>query len=102
MPSSHYVDSCSDAEREGLLTMTGDTTAQRSAAFQLSRDYSSSSQSTVSQLSEQLAARAAYDREYLYNRTLRDRELQVRLAVLAVRIGVVHKCAPRKTRTVHH
>ena len=84
MPSSHYVDSCSDAEREGLLTMTGDTTAQRSAAFQLSRDYSSSSQSTVSQLSEQLAARAAYDREYLYNRTLRDRELQVRLGALGI------------------
>jgi len=69
---SHYLPGCSEDDRDTLGRVTGDTLAQRSATMAHVRDYSVESQSTVSLLADQIAARAAYDREYLYNKTLRD------------------------------
>ena len=82
--SAQYTTACTANERTQLTEMTGDTTAQRSAAFQLSRGYSTSSQSTVGTLAQQVAARAAYDREYLWNRTLRDVSLEHQLGNLSL------------------
>lgn len=76
-----YLASCSADDRAELEALTGDTTAQRSASMQLVTGYSRGSQSTVSRLGDYAAARAAYDYEYLRNRTIGDEELDLNLNV---------------------
>ena len=77
--TSHYRSDCALSDREQLETMTGDTTAQRSATMRHVSGYTRNSNSRVRTLAEQIAARNRYDREYLYNKTLRNVEVDARL-----------------------
>uniref|UniRef100_A0A7S2JJM3 Uncharacterized protein n=1 Tax=Haptolina brevifila TaxID=156173 RepID=A0A7S2JJM3_9EUKA len=79
--SAQYSSSCSAAEKAELSQMTGDTTAHRSASMLLVQDYSSESQSTTRSLGGQIVDRASYDREYLYNKTLRDVRISTDLSL---------------------
>jgi len=79
--ASHYLPTCTANEQATLQALTGDTSAQRSASMQLVNGYSSTSQSTVGLLGGQLSDRAAYDAEYLRNRTIGDAELNVGINV---------------------
>ncbi len=76
-----YLPACTSDDQARLSALTGDTSAQRSASMQLAFGYSRESQSTVGLLGNQLVARAAYDTEYLRNRTLGDAELDVSLNI---------------------
>ena len=81
---AQYSRGCSSEDQERLSVLTGDTSAQRSASMQLVHGYSAESQSTVAALGTSLSARAAYDREYLYNKTLRDAGIEATLGGLGL------------------
>lgn len=80
----HYKSECTAEERETLEAQSGDTNAQKSATYQLATGYSRDSQSTVGRLADQLDERSSYDQAYLYNKTLRDAELNVTLSGIAL------------------
>ena len=66
---------------DALAEITGDLTAQKSATYSLINGYTGHSNSTVESLLDRIEARASYDGDYLYNKTLqkliqRDLELQ--------------------------
>ena len=86
--TSHYTAACTSSERERLEGLTGDTTAQRSAAYQLARGYSHNSQSTVGTLAEQVQARAAYDTSYLSNKILREVALEQYIESLGLNYSI--------------
>jgi len=67
IPADPYVSSQCEAQ---IQSFTGGTEAQKAAAYQLADDYSDSSKSTVELLANSISDRAAYDRLYLYNKTL--------------------------------
>ena len=73
----HYNAACSAEDQEHLEQQTGDSTAQKGATYQLAKGYSSSSKTKVNVLAQQLAARAAYDEEYIKNKTIGDTQLGV-------------------------
>ena len=80
--TNHYTDACTAEERSSLAEITGDLTAQKSATYSLINGYTGHSNSTVESLLDRIEARASYDGDYLYNKTLqkliqRDLDLQV-------------------------
>ena len=81
--TNHYTDACTAEERSSLAEITGDLTAQKSATYSLINGYTGHSNSTVESLLDRIEARASYDGDYLYNKTLqkliqRDLDLQAR------------------------
>jgi len=64
-----YRAECTAAERTALAEITSDVTAQKSASYKLATDYSEESRSTVGSLADYAARRAAYDAEYIDNKT---------------------------------
>lgn len=61
--------SCSDLEQEQIMNTVGDINLIRSEALALSEEYGHVSQNTVKRIASYAKARAAYDGEYLNNRT---------------------------------
>jgi len=84
IPTSPYKRDCSAALQEQVASGGASVDVELSAAHGVSTDYSNSSKSTVALLAEQLVARAAYDREYIYNKTLANVRLRrLRLGLVA-------------------
>ncbi|KAL3901043.1 MAG: hypothetical protein SGPRY_012347, partial [Prymnesium sp.] len=64
-----YKEDCPASKRDALRGLTHDVSEQKSASLLIAREYSSSSRSAVAVLSSQIEARAAYDSEYILNKT---------------------------------
>src|SRR5690606_2696951 len=65
----NYTDVCTHQELEQVRSMVGDVSALRSASFSLATDYSAKSTNRVSKLGNYASARAAYDAQYVANKT---------------------------------
>jgi hypothetical protein len=64
-----YTPACTDEQKEEIANAIGDISAVRSEAFGLTTKYADESQGTVDRLAAYAALRAAYDANYLDNRT---------------------------------
>jgi len=64
-----YLPTCSEADKTRLQQVTADLGAQKAVTYQLIDGYSGRSKSTVGLLADQIGDRAAYDTEYLDNKT---------------------------------
>ena len=69
--SSDSTNACTADDLNKLTNSVGDISAVRTEAFSVSSQYSDESQSTIQRLVEYAQLRAAYDAEYIGNRTKR-------------------------------
>ena len=99
--TNHYTDACTAEERSSLAEITGDLTAQKSATYSLINGYTGHSNSTVESLLDRIEARASYDGDYLYNKTLQkliQRDLDLQAIAQFCRAILAQFCAILLTR----
>ena len=66
---------CSDEEQQIVMNVVGDVNLVRTEAMILNEEYSLNSQNTVKRVATYAKVRAEYDKEYLYNRTVKMRDI---------------------------
>lgn len=84
VPTRPYAFGCNATEQTRLKAATGGLDEELANSHAASMVYTNRSKGTVALLVEQIAARAAYDSEYLYNKTIAQERLrQIRLGIVA-------------------